>query len=112
MRNGPLRYQTVEETVDESDELGFFKLRYKQPGSATSILIEEPILPGHSEAGEDVRFSVAMAGFGELLRGGEFLSGWSWGDAIALANGARGEDAYGYRAEAVTLMRLAETLSK
>ena len=53
-----------------------------------------------------------MAGFGELLRGGDFLGGWSWGDAIALANGARGEDAFGYRAEAVTLMRLAETLSK
>ena len=112
VRNGPLRYQVSEETVDASGELGFFKMRYKQPGDATSVLIEEPIFAGQGEAGRDVRFSVAMAGFGELLRGGDFLGGWSWGDAIALANGARGEDAFGYRAEAVTLMRLAETLSK
>ena len=112
VRNGPLRYQVSEETVDASGELGFFKLRYKKPGEATSILIEEPIFAGQGEAGNDMRFSVAMAGFGELLRGGDFLGGWSWGDAIALANGARGEDAFGYRAEAVTLMRLAETLSK
>ncbi|MEK6216497.1 MAG: VWA domain-containing protein [Boseongicola sp.] len=112
VRNGPLRYQVSEETADVSDELGFFKLRYKQPGDATSILMEEPIVAGQGEVGGDVRFSVAMAGFGELLRGGEFLGGWGWGDAIALANGARGDDAYGYRAEAVTLMRLAETLSK
>ncbi len=112
VRNGPLRYQVSEETADTSDELGFFKLRYKQPGGATSILIEEPIIAGQGEASGDVRFSVAMAGFGELLRGGDFLGGWTWGDAIQLANGARGDDAYGYRAEAVTLMRLAESLSK
>ena len=112
IRNGALRYQVSDEIVSISDEIGFLKLRYKQPGDATSVLIERPILPDQGEAGADVRFSVAMAGFGELLRGGDFLGSWSWGDAIALANSARGEDAFGYRAEAVTLMRLAETLSK
>ena len=60
----------------------------------------------------DAEFSVAMAGFGELLRGGDYLGAWDWSDAIALATSARGEDAFGYRAEAVTLMRLAESLSK
>ena len=56
-------------------------------------------------------FPSAMAGFGQLLRGSDYLGDWSWGDAIALATGARGEDAFGYRAEAVGLMRLAESLS-
>ncbi|MEN9061016.1 hypothetical protein ABFB10_08140 [Ponticoccus litoralis] len=37
---------------------------------------------------------------------------WSIGDAMALAQGARGEDPYGYRQEAITLMRLAESLSQ
>jgi Ca-activated chloride channel family protein len=46
-----------------------------------------------------------------LLRGSNFLGDWGWPEAIALANGAKGEDPFGYRAEAVTLMRLAETLS-
>jgi Ca-activated chloride channel family protein len=61
---------------------------------------------------EDVRFSIAMAGFGQLLRGGDYLGGWSWDQAIDLVNGAKGEDAFGYRAEAVNLMRLAETLER
>lgn len=113
IRNGPLRYsQASDDRPAASDELGFFKLRYKRPGEDSSILIEEPIRAGRDSAGEDVRFSVAMAGFGQLLRDSDYLGGWGWDEAIASANGARGEDAYGYRAEAVTLMRLAETLSR
>jgi Ca-activated chloride channel homolog len=112
VRNGPLRYGEAEAVSDGSDELGFFKLRYKRPGEAQSILIEEPILAGQGDVSDDARFSVAIAGFGQLLRGGDYLGSWGWGDAIALANGARGADPYGYRAEAVTLMRLAETMDR
>ncbi|AZQ66520.1 DUF3520 domain-containing protein [Silicimonas algicola] len=112
VRNGPLRYGEAAAVSDGSDELGFFKLRYKRPGEAQSTLIEEPILAGQGEVSDDARFSVAIAGFGQLLRGGEYLGSWGWGDAIALANGARGADPYGYRAEAVTLMRLAETMDR
>ncbi len=114
VRNGSLRYSS-EPTVDVqpgSDEIGFFKLRYKRPGESVSNLIETPIAPGQSAMSEDVRFSIAMAGFGQLLRGGDYLGGWSWDQAIDLANGAKGEDAFGYRAEAVNLMRLAETLER
>ncbi len=112
IRNGPLRYGAETAAVDVSDELGFFKLRYKRPGEAASRLIETPILPGMGEAGQDARFSVAMAGFGQLLRGGNYLGGWSWSDAIGLAQDARGEDSFGYRAEAIDLMRLAEALDR
>ena len=112
IRNGPLRYGAETELVGASDELGFFKLRYKRPGEDVSQLIEEPILPVQGNASDDARFSVAIAGFGELLRGGAYQNSWGWEEAIALANGARGEDRFGYRAEALTLMRLAESLSK
>lgn len=94
-----------------SDELGYLRLRYKEPGGAESRLIEAPILPGMGAETDEVRFGVAIAGFGQLLRGSNFLGDWGWPEAIALANGAKGEDPFGYRAEAVTLMRLAETLS-
>jgi Ca-activated chloride channel family protein len=94
-----------------SDELGFLRLRYKEPGEAESRLIEAPIMPGMGTVTDDVRFGVAVAGFGQLLRGSTYLGDWGWPEAIALANGAKGEDPFGYRAEAVTLMRLAETLS-
>ena len=114
IRNGPLRYGTEEvaEAATISDELGFFKLRYKRPGEDTSTLIETPIQPGACRsANTEIGFSIAMAGFGELLRGGAFQGGWSWDDAIALAQASKGDDPFGYRAEAVTLMRLAESLS-
>ena len=110
--NGPLRYGTEAATASGDGELGFFKLRYKQPGEDTSQLIETPILPGMGTATDDVRFSVAMAGFGQLLRGGDYLQGWSWAEAIDLATASRGDDAFGYRAEAIDLMRLAEALSR
>ena len=107
----PLRYQPAQ-TQGGSDELGFLKLRYKAPGASESILIETPIAPTAVAPGTDVAFSTAIAGFGELLRGSDYLGNWSYSDAIALANGARGDDAFGYRTEAVNLMRLAEALSR
>ncbi|MGI9367574.1 MAG: vWA domain-containing protein [Ruegeria sp.] len=111
VRNGSLRYAT-DVSPEGSDEIGFFKLRYKTPGEADSKLIEQPILPDQGLATDDIQFSFAIAGFGQLLRGGKYLGGWSYDDAIALANAAKGDDPFGYRAEAVTLMRLAETLSQ
>ena len=57
------------------------------------------------------RFSAAIAGFGQILQGGKYIGNWSYGDAIALANANKGDDPYGYRAEAVTLMRLAQSLA-
>ncbi|CUH47525.1 vWA domain-containing protein [Ruegeria atlantica] len=109
--NDPLRYG-AQAVRDGSDEIGFFKLRYKMPGSDQSQLIEQPIAATQDEVSDDVRFSYAIAGFGQLLRGAEYLGNWSYDDAIGLANAARGEDPFGYRAEAATLMRLAQTLSR
>ena len=110
--NDPLRYgekSTV--ATDPSGEIGYLKMRWKAPGAAKSELLEAPILPATGEADEDVRFSVAIAGFGQLLKGGKYLHDWGYDDAIALANGARGEDPFGYRTEAVKLMRIAKSLS-
>ena len=57
----------------------------------------------------DVRFAAAVAAFGQLLRGGHYTGGYSYDDVAALARGARGEDPFGYRAEFVSLVRLAES---
>lgn len=107
----PLRYQDVKPS-ENTGELGFLKLRYKLPGEATSHLIETPIAEAGQTPDTEARFSAAIAGFGQLLRRDDkYLNGWTYQDAIALANAAKGEDAFGYRAEAVTLMRLAESLA-
>ncbi len=106
----PLRYDSAP-PAPESDELGYLKLRYKEPGAATSRLIETPITEGGT-ASDDMRFAAAIAGFGQILTDSPYLNGWDYGDAIALANAAKGDDPYGYRAEAVRLMRLAQSLDR
>jgi Ca-activated chloride channel homolog len=110
--NDPLRYGTATAAPDAGSEMGFLRLRYKEPGGATSQLIEVPIVPGETAPSDDVRFAAAVAGFGQLLTGVQYLGEWGWDDAIALANGARGTDDFGYRIEAVNLMRLAKELTR
>ncbi len=105
-----LRYATTP-AADGSDELGFLKLRYKEPGQSESRLMTTPIADSNSGTNE-ARFSAAIAGFGQLLQGGKYLGEWSYTDAIDLANTAKGDDTFGYRAEAITLMRLADSLSR
>ncbi|MYB19753.1 MAG: DUF3520 domain-containing protein [Holophagales bacterium] len=95
-----------------SRELAFLRLRYKEPGEETSELIELPIARDAGGAGTDQRFAAAVAGFGQLLRNGVYTGDWTWSDAIALAVANTGDDRYGYRREAVTLMRLAESLAR
>ena len=95
-----------------SRELAFLRLRYKEPGRDTSELIELPIARDVGEAGADQRFAAAVAGFGQLLRNGAYTGDWTWADAIGLAEANTGNDRFGYRREAVTLMRLAESLTE
>ena len=108
----PLRYGSAEAVSDSaSDELGFLRLRYKAPGQSNSQLIEMPIT-ADLEPHEDAGFAIAIAGFGQLLRGSDYLGDWSWRDAIALANANKGADEYGYRADAIRLMRLASSIAQ
>lgn len=109
----PLRYgEAAVAPKGDASELGYLKLRYKKPGNERSELVEQALPSAPVEADEDSRFVAAIAGFGQLLTGGKYLGAWGWQDTITLAAGARGADPYGYRGEAVQLMRLAESLSK
>jgi Ca-activated chloride channel family protein len=95
-------------------ELGYFKLRYKLPKEEESRLISAPIGDAQAveklaAAPEDVRFSIAVAGFAQLLKGAPYLGRFGYDEVIALAKGAKGEDAFGYRAEFLNLARLAKT---
>ncbi len=109
----PLRYQAAPEATGTSDEFAFLRLRYKRPGEDESQLIETPITTGNvlpiAETSEDVRFAIAAAGYAQLLRNDPYLGEWGYDDVITLAQPARGEDEFGYRAEFIQLNRLAET---
>jgi len=108
--NDPLRYGAAAAGPTEG-ELGFLRLRWKAPGEDASQLIETPIT-GSEPATDEARFAAAIAGFGQLLQGSVYLGDWGWDQAVELALSARGEDPYGYRIEAVNLMRLAASLDR
>ena len=108
--NDPLRYGAAP-APGTSSELGLLRLRWKAPGETESKLVETPIT-GTEPASDDSRFAAAIAGFGQLLSGSAYLGTWSWDEALALAQSARGDDPFGYRTEAITLMRLAQSLDR
>ena len=119
----PLRYDagqaarpTTEAPRGSSGEVAFVKLRYKQPDASVSRLVEVPVeksslLASFDKAGDDFRFATAVAGFGQLLRGGKRTGGWGWDDVLATAASARGKDEFGYRSEFLSLVRMAKVSS-
>ncbi|TNF36963.1 MAG: DUF3520 domain-containing protein, partial [Gammaproteobacteria bacterium] len=119
----PLRYGSTKDggkKIASSDahanELGFLRLRYKNPGEGKSKLIEQPIKMADihrdlAQASDSFRFAAAVAGWGQVLRGGEYTGSFSYGDVRALAQGARGTDAFGYRGEFLQLVSLSESLA-
>lgn len=115
-RMDDLRYGKPTKIAGSQTELAFLKLRYKQPDSDQSTLIEAPVRRSDienvlSRTTPNFGFSAAVAAFGQLLRGGEFTSNFSFDDARKLAVAARGEDPFGYRGEFAGLVDLAGGLA-
>ena len=106
-----LRYQSQEPVTNgNKNEYGFIKIRYKQPDEDTSTEIVRPVtLADRSEPDTEARFAAGVAAFGQLLKGGRHTGQYSYDDVIELANGAKGPDPFGYRAEFVNLVRLAKS---
>ena len=117
-RIAPLHYRDERAPVPQTGlggEYAFVKIRYKLPGAGSSTLLTRPVTAADAfetvdAAPRDVRFGVAVAAFGELLRGGRYTGDYGYGDVIALARDARGEDPFGYRNELLRLVRLAESI--
>lgn len=117
--NDPLRYGSAAPAAGEvaaDDELGFVKMRYKAPLGDVSKLIEMPIgrdlaVDDLAAASDDERFAAAVAAFGQKLKGSAYGEAMSWDEIGDLANGAKGSDRAGYRAEFVQLVNLAALLN-
>jgi len=110
----PLRYgRRAAATAAPSGEIAFLKVRYKLPGERTSRLIDRPITGADAYASvaaapEPARWALAVAGFGQKLRDDPRVEDrFGWREVGALAQGARGEDPFGLRAEFVQLVRAA-----
>ena len=115
-----LRYGApVTRTTDSARnaEIAFLRVRYTPPHADRSRLMEQPIAQqtlraSWTQTSEDMRFAAAVAGFGQLLRGGEHTGTWGYPQVIDTAAAARGTDEFGYRAEFLSLARLASTLDQ
>ena len=113
----PLKYQQtkVSPNASKSSEMMTVKLRYKLPAESESKLISKVIMDRNgemAEASEDFRFAAAVAEFGLLIRDSEFKGKATYGQALALARGAKGQDKEGYRAEFIKLAETAKLLAQ
>ncbi|MFI5171653.1 MAG: von Willebrand factor type A domain-containing protein [Chitinophagales bacterium] len=105
-----LKYQTTEIKNDayNTDEIMTLKLRFKDPGSETSKLIEKSLSKNMvpiASTSDNFRFASAVAEFGMLLRESEFKGDATYEEVIKLANSARGADTYQYRDEFINLVK-------
>ncbi|MEQ1811830.1 MAG: YfbK domain-containing protein, partial [Terricaulis sp.] len=84
-------------------------------GQDRSRLIERPItqrdfVSDIAQAPESTRWAAAVAGYGQLLRHDQFLrQDYGYDDVIRLAQSARGQDEFGWRAEFLQLARSAQS---
>ncbi len=99
---------------DPDGEVGFVQVRFKPPGGDTSRLIQRVLSNSGNGAGsapESTRWALAVAAFGQKLRDDPWMdAGYGWDAVLTQAQGARGEDVYGERAEFVQMVRAAQGL--
>jgi Ca-activated chloride channel family protein len=113
----PLRYGAEQErSAAFADEIAFVKIRYKLPNEDESRLVARAIddrdaFADFRSVPLDLRFAVAVAAAGQLLRHDPYIRQFDFARVIAIAQSARGEDPFGHRSEFVQLMRLAQSAS-
>lgn len=115
----PLKYQApappAKANTDGSKELCTVKLRYKQPEGDNSKLIAVPYVDSgasYGKASQDFKFAASVAVFGQILKGSTYTSNSSLDAVLELATEAKGEDAEGYRAEFLNLVKKAKELKR
>lgn len=111
-----LKYQTFLQTsASNSDEVCTVKIRYKLPDKEVSIPMEISVKDKHTklaETSENMRFAMAVAEFGLLIRDSNFRGTANYDHILELAKNAKGKDEEGYRAEFLKLVKTAKMLDK
>jgi Ca-activated chloride channel family protein len=96
-----------------ADELLTLRIRYKEPTGFFSKKLEFPLVDaqgGFANASDDFKFAAAVAGFGMLLRDSTHKGSATFANVASWAEAGAANDAGGYRAEFVDLVRRAEAL--
>ena len=95
------------------NEYVHISLRYKDPDDDTSKLIEKiGLVTDYTETpSESFRFASSVVEYGLLFRNSEYKGNANYDQVLSIAQGALGDDEFGYRAEFITLVRKAQSLT-
>lgn len=109
------RYQKNQNVDTKSGEFGFLNLRYKLPGQSKSILLNQAISKASkplSQATQDTQFAVAVAAYGQQLKGGQYNAKMGWNEIQSLAEKNAKSDDFGLKKEFLDLIKTAKSLSQ
>ncbi|MDF2698593.1 MAG: hypothetical protein K0Q49_149 [Haloplasmataceae bacterium] len=106
-----LKYQ--EQTFTDFDDFMTIKLRYKEPVSEQSKLLEHIVKVNDKTTEPSINFLFAssVAEFALLLRNSPYKGNANYDHVIMQAKASLGDDEYGYRNEFVRLVELAKEIS-
>ncbi|MEP5105067.1 MAG: VWA domain-containing protein, partial [Ekhidna sp.] len=108
----PLKYQTNDQKIVGSNkELLTVKFRYKEPDGTKSKLITKVIENEIRRSSDNLDWSMAVAGFGMLLRDSEYKGDLQYADVLQMAKSSKGTDEFGYRSEFIELVGLVKSMS-
>lgn len=106
----PLKYSQVTNT--KSSDLMTVKIRYKEPGVEDSQLISHAVEFDKTKSSSNLQFASAVAEFGMLLRDSEFKGSSSFTSVLNRAKFSMNNDDFGYKADFVKMVEMAEMLHK
>ncbi|PYJ23508.1 MAG: hypothetical protein DME99_02675 [Verrucomicrobia bacterium] len=98
-----------------SNEMLTVKLRYKKPDEDKSESVERAVTDtneGFESAPIDLKFAAAVAEFGMILRDSEYKGNGTLDTVLEWAREGKGNDANGYRAGFIELVRKTQALKK
>ncbi|MFC1834040.1 von Willebrand factor type A domain-containing protein [Thermodesulfobacteriota bacterium] len=98
----------------KSKEILKVSLRYKEPKEMKSKLLVRSVVNEErlSDISDDLRFAAAVVEFGLLLRDSPHKGDAAYENVIKVAQGARGVDKEGYRADFIKLVEAVKALVK
>lgn len=108
------RYAQNKKKSRKASEYAFLNIRYKLPNQSKSILMTQPIAVASkplNQANVDTKFAIAVAAYGQQLRGGQYNASMGWNDILNLAQAGKQSDPYALKAEFIDLVEKAKNLS-
>jgi Ca-activated chloride channel family protein len=103
------------DAASSSNEMLNLRVRYKEPDSDTSKRMDVPLVDrgtAFNRATADFRFAASVAQFGMILRDSPYRGTSNMESVLDVAQGSRGADRNGYRAEFITLVQKARNLGR